>query len=416
MHSPAPAPPELAPASGALRFVSSLRHRDWRYLWSGLMAIQLGEWMDHTAINWLVLVETNSPLVLGLVNLVRGAPNIGLAVFGGVVADRLDRKVLLLWTQVASLVCTALLAALASGHTLELWHVYVLLTLRGIAQAFNHPARSSIIGDLVPRGDVTNAMALHSTTFNATRMIGPAIAGFLIASAGTAVVLWIHAATHLVGIWTLLEMKSPASIGRIRISAWGTLVDGFVYIRQQPVVFLLMVLGVLPFLLGQPYQAMLPVFAKDVFVIGPEGLGLLMTASATGAVAGAMAVSGLGAVRGKGLVMMGGIIGFGLLVVAFGITPWPVLGAVLLFLAGAAFQVYGTTNAALMMLTVPAEYRGRVLGLYQMDRGFIPVGSFVAGALAEIAGAPTTVALMGGLLTLLAILILGLSPRVRQLE
>lgn len=380
------------------------------------MVLQAGEWMDYIAINWLVLVQTNSPLVLGLVNLLRGAPNVLLAAAGGVVADRMDRRTLLVWTLVAGLLCTAALAALATADALQLWHIYALLMLRGASQAFNHPARSSIIGDLVPRQDITNAMALHSMTFNATRIVAPALAGFLIGPLGTAFILWVHTASFVVALWTVVAIRDSHRSVAPRESPWGTFTDGLRYIWGQPTVLLLLVLGTLPFVLGQPYMGMLPVFAKDVLRIGSEGLGLLMTASAVGAVIGSLAISGLGDFRRKGLVMVGAVIVFGLGVTAFALTPWPLVAGLLLFFIGACFQVYGTTNAALVLLIVPAEYRGRVLGVYQMDRGFIPLGTFVAGAIAEGMGAPVTVALMGGMLALAAAAVMALSPRIRSLD
>lgn len=404
---------------GPARLVSSLRHRDWRYLWSGLMAIQLGEWMDHTAINWLVLVETNSPLTLGLVNFTRGFPNIVLSAVGGVVADRVDRRTLMVWTQIGGLLCTAVLAALASLNALEIWQIYVLLIARGALVALNHPGRSSIIGDLVPRQDITNAMALHSATFNSTRMVGPAIAGLMIGGleSGTAWVLWVHTATYVINIWTMLAMDPTAgATARPHGSALNTLSEGFAYIWREPVVLLLMILGTLPFILGQPYQSMLPVFARDELRIGPEGLGFLMTASAVGSLVGAFGIATFSNLRRKGMVMTGALIAFGLLLWAFALSPNAWLAAGLLLLAGTAFQVYGTLNSSLVTMVVPTEYRGRVMGVYQMDRGLIPVGSFIAGAIAESAGAPFAVSVMAALLAAISLALLVFSPRIRRLE
>lgn len=410
-------PEPLAPATGALRLVSSLRYRDWRYLWSGLMFAQTGEWMDHLAINWLVLVQTNSPLALGTVNLVRGLPNMVFALPAGVVADRVDRRALMIWTQIGTLLCTAALAAMASAETIELWQIYVLLVLRGTVGAFNHPARASVVGDLVPRSDITNAIALHSATFNLTRMIGPAMAGFLIAAVSSAFVLWVHTAALAVALWTLVMMnRPPGARARPDASAWGTLVDGLIYISRQPVVLMLMLLGVVPFVLGQPYQSMLPVFAKDVLFVGPEGLGLLTTASATGALLGAFSIAGFGEFHRKGLVMMIGMIAFALFIVAFALSPWPLVSALLLFLVGAANQAYASTNATLIQIIVPSEYRGRVLGVHQLDRGFIPVGSFIAGAIAEVAGAPFATGVMASGLLLCGLAVLVFLPRMRQLD
>lgn len=419
MARPAPSitPKPLPPPSGLMCLFSSLRYRDWRYLWSGLMVAQAGEWMDSIAINWLVLVQTNSPLALGSVNLVRGLPNIVFSLAGGVIADRIDRRALMIWTQAGNLLCTAALAALASASTLELWHIYILVFLRGVVTAFNSPARASIVGDLVPRSDISNAIALHSAMFNSTRMIGPAIGGFLIAAVGSGFVLWIHTTSIGVSIWTIFCMgPAPRSGDKPTGSAWGSLVEGVGYVRHEPAVLMLLVLGLLPFLLGQPYQSMLPVFAKDVLDVGPMGLGLLTASAATGGLIGAFVVASFGDFRRKGLVMILGLIMFALLIVAFSLSHVPILSAGVLFLVGGANQVYQTTNQTLIQFIVPSEYRGRVLGVHQLDRGFIPVGSFLAGALAEVGGAPLATGLMGGLLAACAATILLLSPRMRRLE
>lgn len=411
---------DLGPTTGPMRLVSSLRYRDWRLLWSGLMAAHTGEWMDSIAINWLILVQTNSPLALGVVQLTRGFPHFVWSLPAGVIADRMDRRTLMIWSQIATLVCTLALAALASADALEVWVLYALLLARGTASALFSPARASIIPDLVPPSDISNSVVLHSTLFNGTRMFGPAIAGVLIGimgagTGGAAFVLWIHTATLAISVWTLFAMQAPPRLtSNPRASAWWTLTDGLRYVWKEPAVLILMLMSVMPFLLGQPYQSLLPVYAKDVLRIGPEGLGLLTTAAATGSLVGSFVVAWLGDFPRKGLAMMGGLIVFGSLILAFAQTPWPLVAAGLLVLVGASNQMYATTNHTLLLLIVPGEYRGRVMGLHQLDRGFIPMGSFMAGAVAEWLGAPTTTSLMAGALVAIAIAVVCV-PRVRQL-
>jgi MFS family permease len=400
-----------------MRLVSSLRYRDWRYLWTGLMVGQTGDWMDNLAINWLVLVLTNSPLALGTVNLIRGLPTLIFSLAGGVVADRFDRRLLMIWTQLGQAGCTAILAWLATVGMLDLWQIYGLLVVRGVITAINQPARSSIVGDLVPRSDMTNAIALHSAVFNATRMVGPALAGVLIATHGSPLVLWLNAAMHVICAGATFMMNPKAGkTSRPRGSALESIGEGIAYLRRENVVLMLMIIGILPFILGNPYQSLLPVFAKDVLVVGPEGLGFLTTAAAAGSLVSAFIVSWLGDFRHKGRVMICGLIAFGLLLVLFSHTPWPVVAAVLLFLIGASTQLYQTTNATLMQLLVPTEYRGRVMGIHQMDRGFIPVGAFIGGAIAEAAGAPFAVALMGSILALAGVAIGVFVPKMRRLD
>lgn len=410
-------PAELPPATGAARLVSSLRYRDWRYLWSGLMVSQTGEWMDHIAINWLVLVQTNSPLALGLVNLARGISNLLFSLPAGVIADRFDRRGLMISTQIGGLIPTLLLAVLAQADQLALWHIFVLVGLRSTIIAFNQPARASMIGDLVPRSEIGNAIALHSTTFNGTRMVGPAIAGILIAVVGTAFVLWIHVAAYVIGLWTLLAMRMPRTARPdSTLSSWGTLLEGLDYVRREPDVRMLIFLVVFPFALGQPYQSLLPVFARDILVIGSEGLGLLTSAAATGSLVGSFAVASLGDFRHKGLAMTAALVAFGAFIAIFAFTPWPPVAALVLFLLSVANQVYMTSNTVLLQLMVPSGYRGRVMSVLSMDRGFIPIGSAAAGAVAEVWGAQNTVGVMGGTLAVAGLWVLLFVPRMRRLE
>lgn len=411
------APDALPEARGPMRLVASLRYRDWRYLWSGLMAAQTGEWMDNIAINWLVWIQTGSPLALGTVNLVRGLPTMVFSLVGGVVADRVDRRALMLSTRLIGLAATAAMAALASFDVLQLWQLYALLVVRGITFAFDSPARSSLIGDLVPRSDLTNAVALHSAVFNASRMVGPAIAGVIIGLSGAPFVLWLNATAYAIVLWTLFKMRVPARAAQhAGMSAWGTFADGVTYVRSQPVVLVLLLVGVVPFLLGQPYQSMLPIFATNVFAAGPQGLGLLNSGAAAGSLIGAFVISGLGDFPRKGRVMMLGLIGFGGFIALFSMTPWILVAALLLFLAGAAQQLYATTNSTLVQMVVPSEYRGRVMGVHQLDRGFIPIGSFVIGAIAEWGGAPVATALMASCLATVGLVLLFVLPRIRGLH
>src|SRR6266545_4226661 len=202
-------PEALPPATGPMRLISSLRHRDWRLLWIGLVANQTGEWMDNLAISWLVLVTTNSPQALGTVSLMRGIPTIGFSLVGGIVTKRVDRRTLMLCTRLGGMLTTAMLAGFATAGVLDFWLIATLVFIRGTIAAFDSPARASVVGDLVPRSDLTNAMALHSANFNVTRLFGPAIGGLLIGVIGSAGMLWINVASYAVTIGCLLAMGTP---------------------------------------------------------------------------------------------------------------------------------------------------------------------------------------------------------------
>jgi MFS family permease len=214
----------------------------------------------------------------------------------------------------------------------------------------------------------------------------------------------------------LILMRVPPRAAAARLSAWGSFVEGIRYVRQQPVVLMLLLLGIGPFILGQPYQSMMPVFARDVLQVGPQGLGLLTTAAATGSLLGAFVMTAFGDFSGKGRAMLLGLMAYGSLIAAFALSPWPIVSGLVLFLVGCSFQIYATTNSTLVQLIVPSEYRGRVLGIHQTDRGFIPLGSMLMGSIAQVAGAPFAVALMGGSLVIAALAVLAAVPRMRRLE
>ncbi len=417
---------EAAPAapiaqSGAARVFSALGNPSFRNLWLGQLGSGSAEWMDQVTRGWLVYELTGSALLLGVATALRSLPLLLLGVWGGVFADRFDRRRLLLVVEGAALLLDLSLALLVLSGLVQVWHVLLTGVFSGTAMSFTQPARQAYIADLVDRPRLLNAIALNSGAHNLTRTVGPALAGFVIAGAGEGhsgagysyvvqAILWGWAF-----VWTMSIRASTRSHGVRSTNMWHELLAGFVYVRSQPVIVALLLVALIPTLLAQPYLAMVPIFAADILAAGPDGLGILMACSGAGALVGTLGVAASGDPRGKGGMMLGGLSVFGLGLAAFATSGWLVASALALALAGAAQSVYRAMNVGLLQTQATEEMRGRIMSFYLLDRGMGPAGALLMGTLAEVGGAPLAVFLTGGSCFLLAGSLLILSPGLRRL-
>ncbi|MDO8691463.1 MAG: MFS transporter [Dehalococcoidia bacterium] len=400
-----------------LRFLSSLRHRNYMLLWVGTLISHSGDWMDNVALNWLILVMTNSPFYLGVFNLCRALPMLVLVLIGGVVVDRMDRRKILMVTQTAAMVLAFALAVLVSTGLVQVWHIFLLGTLRGIINSFNMPARQAIISDLVPRHDLANAIALNSATMNVTRIWGPAIAGILIAFVGVSSPFYVNGLSFLGVLYTLQAMVLPERTDRpARTSMSSEMKEGLTYIRGNSTILTLVIIAVVPMFLAQPYTNMLTVFAKDVLDIGPLGLGMLTSAAAVGAVTGALVVASLGDFRHKGALMMGALFVFGLTLFIFSMSPWPVVSILVVVVVGACSTAYNASNNTILQLMSPDNLRGRIMSTLFLNRAMVPMGTATIGALASVIGAPLAMGGAAALVAILAVVIRVVAPQVAALE
>lgn len=399
------------------RTFSSLQHRNWRLLWTGTLSSQSGEWMDMVTANWVVLLMTGSPLYLGLFNLVRALPALVLGLMAGVVIDRVETRRLLLITQSSAMVLSFVMAVLLFTGVAQIWHLFLIGTLRGAVMAFNTPARFAIISDLVPRNDVTNAVALHSTTLHLTRVIGPALAGMLIAGPGPSSPYFLAGISYIAVIYSLFIMdRVPAEDGPRRRSMWRELGEGLDYVRINPDMLTLMILYIIPVFLGYPYMTMLTVFAQDVLGIGAVGLGLLTSAAGVGSLIGSLVVASLGDYQRKGVLMLNAMLAFGGALALFSLSPWPMLSALLVAVVACMGTMYGVSNNGIIQLLAPANLRGRLLSILSLERGLAPLGTAMAGASASVVGAPPTMAAMGAAIALLALVVRKVVPSMSTLK
>lgn len=391
------------PAPSGLRTFASLRFRDYRLLWFGTLFSSSGLWIQQVSIGWLTYTLTGSAFALGLVNGMRSLPLLVLAPFGGVAADRVDRKQLMLVTQLFLMAITAIFATVIfTGHA-AVWNVALFSLLTGVAWAFNMPVRQSVVPSLVPKSALMNAMALNSTGFNTTRIVGPSLAGLLIAAIGIAGNFYLQATAYVGVAMMVWQMNIPARTGPARdVSVRQDLLDGARYVWRHPTLRAQMTLALVPVVVALPYISLMPVFAKDVLDLGPGGFGLLMAAPGLGAVIGTLTIASAGDFRRKGILLFGSLIALGVSLALFSQSRSFPLSLGLLVLVGMFQMCYMTTNQTLLQMTTPDELRGRVMGIYMLNQGLLPFGSLFAGILADIWGAPLAVAAMGALVIVLA--------------
>jgi MFS family permease len=387
--------------------LGSLQHRNFRLLWSGNLISQTGDWMDQIALNYLVYELTHSAVSLGILNLCRLAPVLVFTLVGGVIADRVDRRWLMFTTQTTAMILAFVLAVLVSTGYVQFWMVVVIGVGRGVALAFNFPARQSLISDLVPREYLANAVALNQATTNLTRVIGPTIGGILIGTVGVAGAFYLNGLSLLAVLGGLALMRFPPRQARAKKGLLTDLMGGLRYIQSQPDMRMLVLIALVPMILGMPYMTMLTVFASDVLNVGGSGLGLLVACSGGGAMCGALFIASRSArnASGRRKVMFVGLLGFGVALLVFSLSPWFWLSALSLVAVGFSQQIYNTQNNALIQEDVDPEFRGRVLSTLFLNRGLVPLGTVIAGFGTDLAGAPTALAVMAVALLVMAMLV-----------
>jgi MFS family permease len=412
-------PAEPTPAPSALnRIAAALTYRDFRVLWCGAFLSTIGTWMQKVAQNWLVLTitGTSSAFFLGLDSFLGELPILLLTVVGGVVADRYDRRRLLLTSQYIQMGAAFALAALVFSGQVHIWHVLTLSVITGLAQAFGGPAYQSLLPSLVSKDHVPNAIAFNSIQFNLARVIGPLFAGATLATFGMVACFGLNGLSFLAVIAAILSLHirhiPPAAPKRMR----DEFKSGYRYVREHPALLGLAVLGFAGTFLGNPLLTFLPLFAQNVLHGEVTQYTYLMSSAGAGAVAGALVVAWRGRFPHMGRTVLLIQIVFGALMILFAMTRLFWLNAVLLFGAGACMVMVFATLSSLVQLNAPNEMRGRVMSLYMVAfRGGMPLGSLVGGWLANVAGAPTVLTVNGLLLTMVAVTFLVKGRRIREL-
>ncbi len=376
----------------------ALRHRNFQLFFFGQGISLMGTWMTRLATSWLVYRMTHSALLLGIVSFSGQIVAFLLGPLAGVWVERLDRRKLLVWTQVGGAVQSLALAALTLAHVINFWEIIALSALQGLINAFDMPGRQSFLVQMVEdRNDLSNAIAINSSMANGARLIGPAIAGLVIAAAGEGWCFLIDGVSYLAVIVSLLAMRiNPMEIRRNASSMIEQMREGWDYVRTFRPIRTILLLFALISLMGWPYSVLLPVFAGQVLHGGPHTLGWLAGASGSGALVSAISLAVRKTVSGLTRMLQIASAALGVALVLFGLSPSLWLSLVLMVFAGfGLIQVASASNTIIQSL-VPEDKRARVMSYYTMAFfGAAPVGSLLAGALAHRIGAPHTVILTG---------------------
>jgi len=399
--------PEVVPTL-VRRTFQALTYPEFRILWCGAFVSTVGTWMQKVAQSWLVFTLTGSAFLLGLDSFLGELPILLFSLLGGVVADRMDRRRLLLASQYLQMTFALTLAALIYFNRVNIWHILLLSFLTGTAQSFGGPAYQSLIPTLVEKKDIPNAIALNSIQFNLARIIGPIVAGLAFSGLGAAACFLLNGVSFLAVIFSLSSFKSRAIPSESPTNLVDELRTGLLFVSGQPVLQALSFLAFCSTFLGVPLITMLPLFAKAVFRLGPRGYSGLLACTGVGAVIGALIVAGLGNFPNKGKVALVLQLLFGAMVVLFAFSPALWLSLLALLLAGIALVAVFALLSSLVQLQAPEAMRGRVVSIYMMAfRGGTPLGSLATGFLAShvspswvLAGNGLIMCLVGGIFLL----------------
>jgi MFS family permease len=410
-------------ATARRTFASLRRHRNYRLYFAGQLVSLVGTWMQNIALAWLVIELTRSPVAVGVLAFCRFVPFTVFGLVAGVLADRFDTRRLVITTQLASMAVSVALAVLAFSGAAALWQVYALAALGGTALVFDAPGRHALTFQLVGREELPNAVALNASLFNASRVVGPAAAGAIIAGVGVAACFAVNALSFLAVLASLLLMRVHDLYPLERLDRRPTLVrgirEGLGYVRRSPRVRLVLTITLVVSTVGFNFHVLVPVLASETLRAGPEVFGLLSAAFGLGALTGALLSAALGRASWKALV--GGTGGFSVALLALAAQQSVGLSAVLLYLTGTAFTLWTSNSQSILQLTAPDHLRGRVLSIYLFAfAGVAPLGGLLAGWLADVGGTGLAFSVAGaaGLaMTALAARTLGMvRPAFRRAE
>ena len=382
----------------------ALRHRNFQLFFSGQLISLIGTWMQTVAQAWLVYRLTKSALLLGSVGFASQIPVFLIAPFGGITADRVNRQRLIIATQTAALILAGILAALTLTRHVQVWHIFVLAALLGVVNAFDIPGRQAFLVDMVGKEDLMNAIALNSSMFNGARVIGPAIAGILVAKIGEG---WCFAANSISYIAVIVGLALMHVHCAPRVSTHSPIediIEGFRWVNQTKVIRALLLLIGMMSLVAMPYTVLMPVFADRILHGGARGLGILMGATGVGALFGALTLAAKTGVKGLGRWVTIGCASLGISLICFSFSTSFWLSVALLLPAGYSMMLQMACSNTLIQTMVPDHLRGRVMSVYSMMfMGMAPFGAFFGGALADRIGAPITITLGGAACVLGAI-------------
>ena len=404
------------PKAGSWRYTfQSLSSPDFRFLWLGLLLLMGGMQMQMIARGYLTYELTSSPLLLGIVNAGFAVPMLALALFGGAIADRMERKRVIQLGQAGMALIAIFVAVTITTGVVAWYHLLAASMFQGVIFSFLMPARQAIIPQLVGQDNLTNAMALNAAAMSVTTLIAPSMAGTLYAWIGPAGVYYLIAAFG-VGSVVLTGMIRKIDVGGAGSAApmLSDIKDGLSYIRRSPIVLVLLIMGLATALLAMPFRFLMPVFVVDIYDRGPEALGVMVSVMGAGSLAGSMFIASLGKWR-RGLLLILGSFFSGIALLFVALVPVYFAAVAIMLVLGLGDAGRRTLNQALIMEEVEDRYRGRVMSVFMMNFGLMPLGVLPAGLAAEILGGQWAIGILAVLLLVFTTVILVTQRRLRQM-
>ena len=385
-------------------------------MWFGACTSSIGTWMQIVAQSWLVYRLSHSAFLLALDQFLGGIPIFLFSLIGGVVADRVERRKILLSSQYAQMTTAALLTILVATNRVHVWHILCLSFISGVAQAFGGPAYQALIPTLVEKEDMPNAIALNSIQFNVAVMLGPALAGQALAKLGEKWCFGLNAVSFLAPILSLSMIKARFLPAKTTQSMFASLKQGIQFVRQQTSMEALIVLAFCMTALSMPMRTYIPVFVTDIFHRGPETFGNLLALMGLGSICGSLTIATAGNFKKKGLVALGALACLGTGIAGFALSKSLPLSEALLVLVGASMMaVFATVNSLVQLITTN-EMRGRVMSVYNFAfRGGMPMGNLLSGWLVPMFTAPVVLSVNGLLLVVLAFYFVAVQRRLAAL-
>lgn len=405
---------------GSARFsrtLSSLRYRDYRLLFFGTSLSHIGDFVQAMAQSWLVWTMTHSPFLLGLVGFAQALPRLLLGVVGGAIVDRIERRRLLLSTQLLAMTQAFCFWALVYFDRIEFWHVMVLVLFLGTVNTINQTARHSLINSLVPRAELMNAIALNSSIANLAKIIGPSFGGVLISVIGVAGCLFVNAVSFLAIIVTLTVMTFPPVKAKTAAETpfWLEVVEGYRFLRGERRLLSVILLTYGVALVGTPYTRFLPVFATDVLHAGPSTFGLLLAAPGVGAVIAGLGIASFGRLRRRMNFVAMSVFVFSLSLFLFSFSRSFVLSVLFLILVGSSNIAFRAVANGIVQMETPPHLLGRMLSLFFMDKGLWSFGTLFIGGVAHVIGTPRAIAISASICAILALLLLYQQRQPREI-
>lgn len=367
---------------------SALRHRNFRLFFAGQLVSLIGTWMQNTAQGWLVYQLTGSKFLLGVVAAVGSTPMMLFSIWGGSVADRHPKRLIVLWTQTTMMITALVFAALVASGRIQVWHIMVLAALGGLAMAFDMPARQAFMMEMTSREDLINAVSLNSSIVNGARVVGPSVAGFLMAHVGMAMCFFLNGLSFIAVIGGLLMMRLPKFVPQAHSgSALEHAMEGFSYVWSQWRLRTILILFAMVGIFGWSYAVMMPAFARDILHVNERGYGMLLSANGLGALLGALTVASVGQRANRRLLVLGGLWVFSAMLLLIALTKSYSLALLFLGVAGWGMLLFFSTINSLLQTGSSDAMRGRVMGIWALVfGGMTPLGGLEAGTFSNVFG------------------------------